>query len=103
MDEYDDPVVLKLHTDREVAVLFMALGMGATLLLEQNRLAGAQAASNLQIRAAKADDKRVAGALSAYGEGGLMSGVGQMSPDAAISHLVETQEIDPDELTEGMI
>jgi len=103
MDEYDEPLTVELKTDRELAVFMFVTGLGAKTLQHDNRLAGAQAVSNLQIRLASADPDRLCSALSEYGTGGVMNGMGEMSTEAAISSLASEEETDPDEATNGML
>lgn len=101
MEEYDEPLTLELRTEREVTVLFFALGLGAGAMAQEGRIKGAAACSNLQVRAATGDQQRVADALEGYTDGGVLPGMGAMSNEAALARLVEEGETDPEEVTEG--
>jgi len=103
MDEDDDSIQLELTTDREIVVAMHAMAIGGAFLVEHNHISGAQAASNLQIRLASDNPERVKSALDMHAEGGMMTDLGEMSNEAAIGALVEEEEVDPDEATEGML
>jgi hydrogenase maturation factor len=73
------------------------------MLIDNNFIAGAQTASNLQIRLATAAPERAKRALDDHGDGGVMSGLGEVSNEAAVGHLIAEEEVDPDEAVEGML
>lgn len=103
MDEFDEPIQFELRTEREVATLMYALGMGSADLLQTGNVQGMVALSNLQKRLASADPQLVEESLSEYGDGGVLTGEGEMSESAAVAGLVDDEEADPDEVIEGMI
>lgn len=106
MKEYDDPLALELHTSREVTALLISLGVGVQAMEGDNRLAGAQAAANLQIRVASQDAQEVAKAVDEHLDGGLWIKDGeeeQISGQAAVGQLSSQDEQDPDEVTKGQL
>lgn len=107
MEEYDEPLTVELRTDREVTAFIFATGLAAGVMEGNGLIGGAQALSNLQIRLASQDAKRVQDAIDQYSDEGLVGdvreGVGKMSTAAGIGSLADADERDPDEVTEGML
>lgn len=105
MQEYDEPLTLELRTEREVTMFMAAVGTGAAFYSDVGMTKGAAALANLQIRLATEETDRVIGAINQYSDsgflGGTLGGGEEMSPEAAVSAMVEHGEEDPDKLTEG--
>lgn len=101
MEEFDDPIQIELETSREVAVLMFCLGTGAIVQMDRGQTAGAQAATNLQVRLAEDDTSKVIDSLNEYGDGGMMSTEGEVSSEAGIARLLDDGEKDPDEVLKG--
>jgi len=105
MEEYDEPLTLELRTEREVVMFMAALGTGAAFYSDFGMMRGAAALSNLQIRLASSDTQRVIDAIGQYSDSGVLGdnlgSMQEMSPEAAISRMVESGEQDPDKITEG--
>lgn len=104
MEEYDEPLILKLETPRELSAAFFAIGLGAAALHDEHRVKGAASLSNLQIRLATEYPKRVTDSLEGANMGGSMIGAhdGAISNDLAIAELVDHDEVDPEEVAEEM-
>lgn len=96
MNEFDEPIQFEIKTDREVATLMFALGIGSADLLSAGNVEGTVALSNLQKRLASADPQLVEQSLNEYGDGGVMSGEGVVSESAAVGALANEDEEDPD-------
>jgi len=102
MEEFDEPIYLPLHNGREAATVMFGLGIGAHALIDERRLKGAVAASNLQVRLASEDPEALADALGDYAYGGRLFGEGEVSSSAAIAKLASQEESDPEDVTEDL-
>lgn len=103
MDEYDEPLTLELHDERELAVLMTALGTGATLLLQNGMVSGAAATGNLQNRLATEHTQEAVNALEEMGIEAGIPNHGSLSVSAAMAKLREKDEVDPDSIEDGTL
>lgn len=103
MDELDEPIQIELRTEREVISLMLSLGVGAEVLLADGHVKGMAVCSNLQIRIAKSDPELLQEVLESYSAGGFLAGEGTMSNEAALAHLLDAEESDPEEVTRGSL